>query len=353
MTLDAHLRVTRGPVTLDLPLLACDGEVVAILGPNGAGKTTALHVLAGLARASSGHVRVDGHTWADSSTHRPASERAVGLLVAEHLLLPHLSARGNVAFGPRNRGMTRRAAALAADRELAALGVADLADRRPATLSHGQAQRVALARALATGPRLLLLDEPFSALDLQTRPQVRAALAARLQNYGGTTVLVTHDPLDALTLADHVVFLDRGVVIQQGPPAEVVEHPRTPYVASVVGLNLLSGHSADGRDVETAIGLVAMAGHGHRGQQWVAFPPAAVMLCLDRPEGSDRMVWPATVASVELVGQYARVRLDIASVAATTIVAEITLAALAELRLHPGSPVWAGVTAAEVRAYPA
>ncbi|MGL5929930.1 MAG: sulfate/molybdate ABC transporter ATP-binding protein [Dermatophilaceae bacterium] len=366
MSLDAHLRATRGPVTLDLPLVARDGEVVAVLGPNGAGKTTALHVLAGLTRTSSGHVQVDGHPWADDGTHLPASERAVGLLAAEHLLLPHLTARANVAFGPRSRGMTRRAAAAAADRELAALGVAHLADRRPGTLSHGQAQRVALARALATSPRLLLLDEPLSALDPETRPQVRATLAERLRHYDGSTVLVTHDPLDALTLADQLVFLDHGTVVQHGPPGEVVARPRTPYVASVVGLNLLSGQSVDDGHVTTALGLVTTAGHDHRGPSWVAFSPAAVALYPGPSGGSVRNVWPAVVASVELVGQHARVRLDVvdpvprgaatdpvAHGAATAIVAEVTPAALAELRLHPGSRVWAGVKATEVRAYPA
>ncbi|MGL5819289.1 MAG: sulfate/molybdate ABC transporter ATP-binding protein [Phycicoccus sp.] len=356
LSLDAHLHATRGPITLDLPLTARDGEVIAVLGPNGAGKTTALHVLAGLARASSGHVHVDGDRWADAGTHRPASERAVGLLAAEHLLLPHLSARGNVAFGPRSRGTTRRAAMGVADRELTALGVADLAERRPATLSHGQAQRVALARALATDPRLLLLDEPLSALDPETRPQVRATLAARLQDYRGTTVLVTHDPLDALTLADQLVFLDRGTVVQQGPPGDVVAHPRNPYVASVVGLNLLSGQSVDDGHVATALGPVATAGHGHRGPSWVAFSPAAVALYPGPPGGSVRNVWRSSVTSVELVGQHARVRLEVAGVAraaATAIVAEVTPAALTELRLHPGTAVWAGVKATEVRAYPA
>ncbi|MGL4175735.1 MAG: sulfate/molybdate ABC transporter ATP-binding protein [Dermatophilaceae bacterium] len=357
MSLDAHLRAARGPVTLDLPLVAGDGEVIAVLGPNGAGKTTALHVLAGLARAPSGHVHVDGHPWADDGTHLPPSERAVGLLAAEHLLLPHLTARANVAFGPRSRGMTRRVAAAVANRELAALGVADLADRRPGTLSHGQAQRVALARALATSPRLLLLDEPLSALDPETRPQVRSTLAARLQSYDGSTVLVTHDPLDALTLADQLVFLDHGTVVQHGPPGDVVARPRTPYVASVVGLNLLSGQSVDDGHVATALGPVATAGHDHRGPSWVAFSPAAVALYPGPPGGSVRNVWPAAVASVELVGQHARVRLDVvepvAHGAATAIVAEVTPAALAELRLHPGSRVWAGVKATEVRAYPA
>ncbi|MGL5863466.1 MAG: TOBE domain-containing protein, partial [Phycicoccus sp.] len=236
--------------------------------------------------------------------------------------------------------------------------------RRPATLSHGQAQRVALARALATGPRLLLLDEPLSALDPETRPQVRATLAARLQDYRGTTVLVTHDPLDALTLADQLVFLDRGTVVQRGTPGDVVAHPRTPYVASVVGLNLLSGQSVDDGHVATALGPVATAGHDHRGPSWVVFSPTAVALYPGPPGGSVRNVWPSAVTSVELVGQHARVRLDVAGTgthgattgtpgAAAAIVAEVTPAALTELRLHPGTMVWAGVKATEVRAYPA
>ncbi len=351
MSLDAHLRVTRGGLELDLPLRAHDGEVVAILGPNGAGKTTALHALAGLVRLGAGHVRVDGRTWSDHTTHLDPSLRRVGLLTADHLLLPHLSARANVAFGPRSRGVPRSAAAARADAELGALGALDLATRRPAQLSHGQAQRVAIARALATDPRLLLLDEPLSALDPELRPQVRATIAARLRTYPGSTVLVTHDPLDALTLADRLVFVDGGRVVQEGSPADVVARPRNAYVAHVVGLNLYAGDASDAHTVTTALGPVVTLGHEHHGPSWVSFAPAAVALYLHRPEGSMRNTWPVRVVAIELVGQSARVRLVAGDDA--TLVAEVTPASVAALRLHPGTELWAGVKATEVNAYPA
>jgi molybdate transport system ATP-binding protein len=352
VSLDARVRVRRGTLDLDLPLRAEDGQVVAVLGPNGAGKTTALHALAGLVRVTAeGHVRVDGSTWADAHRHTDPSQRAVGMLSADHLLFPHLSARANVAFGPRSRRTSRAEAHARAERELAALGIEDLADRRPDRLSHGQAQRVALARALATDPRLLLLDEPLSALDPATRPQVRATLASRLRAYDGVTVVVTHDPLDALTLADHLVFVDRGGVVQEGPPAEVVERPRNDYVAHVVGLNLQAGTAEDGEAVATALGPVVTGGHDHRGPSWVAFAPSAVALYPEPPHGSTRNVWPATVLTVELVGQTARVRLA-AGDSATPLLAEVTAGSVASLRLEPGTEVWAGVKATEVTAYP-
>ena len=351
MSLDAHLRVSRGGLDLDLPVRAGDGEVVAVLGPNGAGKTTALHALAGLVHLEAGHVQVDDDTWAGDGIHLDPSLRTVGLLAADHLLFPHLSARANVAFGPRSRGASRGDAAARADAELDALGALELGPRRPGALSHGQAQRVAIARALATDPRLLLLDEPLSALDPELRPQVRATLAARLRTYTGTTVLVTHDPLDALTLADHLVFVEAGGIVQEGSPADVVARPRNPYVAHVVGLNLYAGDAAGVDTVDTALGLVVTLGHEHRGSSWVAFAPAAVALYPHRPEGSTRNTWPARVLAVELVGQSARVRLAVAGEA--TVVAEVTPASVAALRLHPGTELWAGVKATEVTAYPA
>ena len=210
---------------------------------------------------------------------------------------------------------------------------------------------MALARALATDPRLLLLDEPLSALDPELRPQVRATLAARLRTYAGSTVLVTHDPLDALTLADHLVFVEAGRVVQEGSPADVVARPRNPYVAHVVGLNLYAGDAEDADTVTTALGPVVTLGHAHRGPSWVAFAPAAVALYPHRPDGSPRNSWPATVVAVELVGQSARVRLETAGRA--SVVAEVTPASVAALRLHPGTELWAGVKATEVTAYPA
>ena len=357
MSLDALIRMTRGSLDLDVTLRAPDGGVVAVLGPNGAGKTTALHALAGLVRLGSGHVRVDGTTWADGTRHLDPSLRGVGMLAADHLLFPHLTARANVAFGPRSRG-THRAEALArADAELDALGVLDLAERRPSALSHGQAQRIALARALATDPRLLLLDEPLSALDPALRPQVRAGLAARLRAYEGTTVLVTHDPLDALTLADHLVFVEGGRVVQEGTPLEVVARPRNSYVAHVVGLNLHRGQARDEGVVSTALGPVVTAGHEHRGDSWVAFAPSAVALYSEPPHGSTRNLWPVHVSTVEMVGQTALVRLAVAGPTDEhtpgSLVAEVTAASVAALRLQPGQALWAGVKATEVNAYPA
>ncbi|MBR7741961.1 ABC transporter ATP-binding protein [Phycicoccus sp. BSK3Z-2] len=354
MSLDALVRVRRGVMTVEVPLAVDDGRVVAVLGPNGAGKTTALHALAGLVPLDGGHVRVDGATWAGDGVHRAPEDRAVGLLAADHLLFPHLGALANVAFGPRSRGVDRRSAERRAREELDALGVGDLAGRRPSALSHGQAQRVALARALATDPRLLLLDEPLSALDPATRPHVRAGLAARLRAYAGMTVVVTHDPLDALTLADHLVFVEDGRVVQEGSPAEVVQRPRDPYVAQVVGLNLLAGVGSGtgaGDAVTTALGPVVTRDGGADRDAWVAFAPSAVALYDERPHGSTRNVWSATVGSVELVGQSARVRLLVGA-AQTPLVAEVTAGSVAGLRLQAGTRLWAGVKASEVTSYP-
>ena len=352
MSLDAHIHARRGDFAVDVPLSAEAGSVVALLGPNGSGKTTTLDVIAGLQPLEAGHVRVGGRVWADARTSLAPQERSTGIVAAQHLLFPHLSALDNVAFGPRSRGMRRAAARARARVELAALGIAELAGRRPADLSNGQAQRAALARALATDPAVLLLDEPLSALDPATRAEVRAGLSHRLAAFAGVTVLVTHDPLDALTLADRLVFVDGGRVVQEGAPAEVVVRPRNAFVAQLVGLNLYQGQASSATTVETSLGPVVTGGHSHRGASWVSFAPAAVSLYPSRPGGSPRNAWAATVRSVEVVGQTARVRLAV-SAAPEPLVAEVTTASVAELRLHTGAPVWATVKATEVSAYPA
>ena len=352
MSLDSHVVTHRGAFVVDVALRADPGTVIALLGPNGSGKTTTLDAISGLLPLDSGHVRVGGQVWADAHTVLPPQQRRTGLVAAHHLLFPHLSALENVAFGPRSRGVGRSQARARAQTELEALGIGELADRRPSALSNGQAQRTALARALATDPDVLLLDEPLSALDPTTRAEVRAGLAHRLARFDGVTVLVTHDPLDALTLADHLVFVEAGRVVQSGPPAEVVARPRDAYVAHVVGLNLYAGQTRSRTVIETAIGPVVTPGHEHVGASWVSFPPAAVSLYPERPGGSPRNAWATTVRAVEIIGQTARVRLS-EETTGEPLVAEVTTASVADLRLHTGTQVWATVKATEVSAYPA
>jgi molybdate transport system ATP-binding protein len=229
VSLTAELSVDRDGFSLRLDLTAAAGEVVALVGPNGAGKTTALLALAGL--LDGGPVVLDGRR----VDLLPPERRDVGWVPAGGLLLPHLSALDNVAYGLRARRTGRREARRRAREELDRLGVADLADRRPRELSGGQAQRVALARALAPDPALLLLDEPLSALDAQVRGTVRQQLRDRLTTTRAPVVLVTHDLADAEVLADHVVVLDRGRVLQSGRIAELRARPAEGYVRSLVG----------------------------------------------------------------------------------------------------------------------
>ncbi len=345
--LDAHLVVERPGFRLDLRLTAAPGEIVALLGPNGAGKSTALRALAGLEPMSKGHILLDGR----DVTATPTELRPIGMVFQDYLLFAHLNALDNVAFGPRCRGASAAEARARAAELLARVGLADRAQAKPRTLSGGQAQRVALARALAVRPRLLLLDEPLAALDAHTRAAVRSRLRRHLAEVDAATVLVTHDPLDAMVLADRVTVIEQGRVVQDGSPAEVAQHPRTEYVARLVGLNLYRGR-AHGTEVAIGEGTAArnmsVAGR-HEGEVFVVFPPRAVALYRERPDGTPRNVWRATIDGIERFGDQVRVHLD----GEIPVSADITPAALADLRLTVGSPAWAGVKATEVECYPA
>jgi molybdate transport system ATP-binding protein len=353
----ADIVVDVGAFTVQVSLAVAPGEVTCVLGPNGAGKTTLLRALAGLAPITSGRIVLDGDVLDDpaAGVFRPAHRRPVGVVFQDYLLFPHLSARDNVAFGLRARERTgRRRARQIADGWLDRFGLADHAGRRPGQLSGGQAQRVALARALAPVPRLLLLDEPLAALDVATRSDVRAHLARTLAAAPTPVLLVTHDPLDAMILADRIVILEAGRIVQEGPAAEVARRPRTRYVARLVGLNLYAG-TASG-DLVTLDGggqLHVPADSPPPGQGTavlVAIRPTAVAVYTGQPpQGSPRNVLAGPVETLEPFGD--RVRVSIAS--EPPIHADITAAALADLRLAPGTPVWATIKATDLTVYPA
>ncbi|TDC39425.1 ABC transporter ATP-binding protein [Micromonospora sp. 15K316] len=348
--LDAHLVVDRGSFRLDLPLTISSGEVVALLGPNGAGKSTALRALAGLLGLSAGHLTLAGHELdrPGSRIRVPTEQRPVGVVFQDYLLFPHLSALDNVAFGPRRHGLDRRQARQRAADWLDRMGLAEHSRRKPRQLSGGQAQRVALARALAVAPALLLLDEPLAALDARTRLDTRAQLQRHLAAHPGATLLVTHDPLDALVLADRLVIIEHGQVVQEGDAATITAQPRTDYVARLVGLNLYRGR-ATGQTVLLSDGFRLTAAEQHDGDVFVAFPPSAVALHPERPDGSPRNTWPAAISGIQPNGDNLRVQLS----GPIEVAADITPLAAAQLHLAPGQRVWAAVKATETRTYPA
>jgi len=326
--------------------------VAALLGPNGAGKTTVLRALAGLLPLAEGRVVLDGRLLEQAGRERrvrvPAERRPVGVVFQDYLLFPHLGAVENVAFGLRSRGMRRAEARRVAAIWLERMGLAGVGDARPGTLSGGQQQRVALARALATDPRMLLLDEPLAALDVSIRAEVRRDLRRRLREFDGVNLLVTHDPLEAIALADRLIVIEGGRIVQAGTPAEVTERPRSAYVADLVGVNLLRGRADDG--------AVELAGGGHlgavgagSGEVFAVIAPRSVSLWRSRPDGSPRNVWRGRASGLDLLGDRVRVRIE----GQPTLVAEVTTAAVAELHLAEGTEVWVSVKATDVRVYPA
>ncbi len=351
MSLEASIGVQVGTLDLRAELTVADGELLALLGPNGAGKSTALRALAGLRPIHQGHIRVDGAVLDDPTTNTfvPPEQRPIGVVFQDYLLFEHMTVLENVAFGLRARTTPKADARRRAHEWLERIGLASMAQDRPRALSGGQAQRVALARALATDPRVLLLDEPLAALDAGTRAAVRRDLRQHLASFAGMRLLVTHDPVDAYALADRVAVLEGGRIVQSGTLAEVTAHPRSRYVADLVGVNLVSG-SVEGGVLHTERGAAVVIADAPNGQSFAVIRPHSLTLTRETPAGaSSRNVWEGIITDIDRLGERARVGIE----GLLPLTAEITLAALDALALRPGDEVHVAAKATDIEVYPA
>ncbi|NML50670.1 molybdate ABC transporter permease subunit [Streptomyces sp. R302] len=339
-----HAEVT-GFTELDLD--AGPGTTIAVVGPNGAGKTTLLRALLGLTPRAHADLTLGD----EDVTALPPHRRRVAWVPQDGALFPHLSALANTAYGLRAQGVPRAEARREAQSWLDRLGVGHLGHRRPAQLSGGQAQRVALARALAARPRLLVLDEPLAALDQTTRAHVRHTLRTHLAGFGGVCLIVTHDPVEAVSLADRVLVLDGGRALQDAAPTEVTRHPRSPWVARMLGRNAWPGTATpDGLALDAGGTLVAAEPPASGTPALAIVAPEAVSVHREKPAGSPRNVWPGTVREITSSGS--RLRVLVTSAEAPDLVAEITPQAAAELGLADGVSVWTSVKATETTIVP-
>ena len=351
-------------VVVDLEVGA--GRTVALIGPNGSGKSTVCSVAAGLLDAESGRVVLGGRVLDGPGEFVRAGRRRVALLSQDPEVFTHMSVLGNVVFALRCQGVRRGEAVARARAELAAVGAEHLASRSGGALSGGQAARVALARGLATSPRLLVLDEPMSALDVTARQEMRRLVSRRCAEEGLTLLLVTHDVLDLTALAEDVVVLDRGRVVEQGPTARVLSAPRSDFVARLTGtavltgvidgeagtpgLRLPSGRVVHGRpqddptEAETADHSAGLS----PGAPGVALvPPDAVALYREAPQGSPRNVLTGRVTGLERSGALVSVRLELE--AGQRLSAAVTAGAVAELGIAEGREIYCVIKAVQVR----
>jgi molybdate transport system ATP-binding protein len=351
--LDAQLCSQRGGFRLDAGLTLARGTTLVLAGGSGAGKTSVLRLLAGLDPLTAGHIRVNDEVWADTARqiHRSPSERSVGWVPQEAALFPHLSVRENVKFGRRSAVGGRRST----DDLLHQCGASHLADRRVTTLSGGERQRVALARALAVEPALLLLDEPLSALDPESRMALRATLSAVIAQRDGITLLVTHHPLEALALGSAIAVMDGGSIVQQGTGDDLLLHPRSHSVAAFLGANFFRG-SIRARpepglaELAVAGGTLVVVDPGGDGEVFAVVPPTAIVLSTTAPEGSARNVFAGVVQELVPEPPHGE-RLRVAVASSPRLIAEITAAGAHALGLAPGVTVFASFKATAVRGY--
>ena len=354
------------------------GLVTAVVGHNGAGKSTLAQVIAGTLRVDSGTVSIGERVVDDAATFVPARRRGVAMVSQAPRIFTHMSVIANVAFPLRVRGVGRAEARAAALEQLRAVGIADLANKRASDLSGGQAARVAIARALVFRPEVLILDEPTAALDVEATAQVSAVLRERLAGAGITTLLVSHDIAEVLSLASHMIVMGDGRVVEEGEPARVLASPQSVFAARLAGLNIVSGHPvarpgmvgvrvgagelwaaelsgfdsddvrADGSVAGDAANSTVSGRSDQGGRVALTFPPEAVALSREESHASPRSVLPGVVAGIDVDGSLVSVRVALAE--GVSVASRVTASAWSELGLVVGDNLWVTVKATQVRA---
>ncbi|GCE48128.1 molybdate transport system ATP-binding protein [Thermosporothrix hazakensis] len=351
---------------LSLDFMAASGKTTVLLGESGAGKSTVLRALAGLLKPERGHISFDDAVYFDSEQRIavPPQLRPFGYVFQDYVLFPHLTVFENVAFGLRAQRLPGTEVRRRVGETLERLNLTSFEQRKPTQLSGGQQQRVAIARALVLQPSLLLLDEPMAALDVQTRREVRQELRRLLQESGITAVLVTHHYLDALLFGHTILVLDRGRLIQQGDQRELLEYPRSSYVAELVGVNFLRGRVLRREDRRTcAIGLsnggtqvevIATVKEEDAlevgAEAFLVVDPRSVSLYQSMPDTSARNIFRGEIMQLLRTGGHLRVSMSIEQ-GAPPLLAEITEASAARMELHEGKIVYATFKATEAHAY--
>ena len=331
------------------------GLVTAVVGHNGAGKSTLAQVIAGTLRVDSGSVSIGERVVDDAATFVPARRRGVAMVSQAPRIFTHMSVLSNVAFPLRVRGVGRTQARAAALEQLRAVGIADLAFRRASDLSGGQAARVAIARALVFRPEVLILDEPTAALDVEATAQVSAVLRERLAGAGITTLLVSHDIAEVLSLASRMIVMGEGRIVEEGEPARVLASPASVFAARLAGLNIVSGPSVARpgmvgvRVGEGVLWAADSVGPGEESARVaLTFPPEAVALSREESHASPRSVLPGVVAGIDVDGSLVSVRVALAE--GVLVTARVTASAWSDLGLGVGEGLWASVKATQVRA---
>jgi len=345
-----------GTLAVEVELRMDGAEILVLVGENGAGKTTILNLLAGITPPDHGRIVLDDVVYFDSTrgVAVPAHARAIGYVLQESALFPHLSVFENVAFGLRAQGHRRAALVAPVRAVLDQLGIGQLHAERITQLSGGQRQRVALARALVLQPRLLLLDEPLSALDSQTAREVRSELRQTLAALSCLTILVTHSPLEALVFGQRIAVVNQGRIVQAGSREDLLQQPRSPYVAELMGLNFFHGTVVH-RDASGVADVATDGGHlrivrATDDEILIVVAPQEITLHLAPPSGTAQNVFHGPITQLvpePPFGDRVRVRLG----TTPPLVAEITRHAVSALGLREGLPVYASFKATAARTY--